>query len=254
VTGTARDVTPLERELVTLARKTCAAPAMLSLADLDRLRELAGPAGAIEYAVVAGAFHFVNRIADLLDVDPEALPERLRRFEPLRRFMVLLAARFMKRIDLANRHYERSYDEALGRFVAATSRARDESIASALQLLRAAPQVLEILQLAVEERDRRSTLTRATLVAVQRAVEAALPRSAEETEGFHERPEDPVAAFAFVGTRYPARTTQGMIDRLRDAGYDDLGILDLAIAVADANQWARIHRLLGLDARLFYLS
>jgi hypothetical protein len=42
-----------------------------------------------------------------------------------------------------------------------------------------------------------------------------------------------------------------MIDRLRQKGYDDTGILDLAIAVADANMWTRIYRLFGLDAGLY---
>ena len=37
-------------------------------------------------------------------------------------------------------------------------------------------------------------------------------------------------------------------------GYDDIPILDLAIAVAEANQWARIHRLLGLGPELFYVG
>ena len=41
---------------------------------------------------------------------------------------------------------------------------------------------------------------------------------------------------------------------LQRAGYDDLGILDLAIAVSDANQWARTHRLLGLAPELFYVT
>jgi hypothetical protein len=45
-----------------------------------------------------------------------------------------------------------------------------------------------------------------------------------------------------------------MIDALRATGFDDLAILDLAIAVADANQWARTHRLLGLDPALFYVD
>jgi hypothetical protein len=30
--------------------------------------------------------------------------------------------------------------------------------------------------------------------------------------------------------------------------------MDLAIAVAEANQWARVHRLFGLDPELFYMS
>jgi hypothetical protein len=63
-----------------------------------------------------------------------------------------------------------------------------------------------------------------------------------------------MAALAFVGTRYAYRTTVDMIDALRQKGYDDTGILDLAIAVAEANQWARIHRLLDLDPAIFYLN
>ncbi len=66
------------------------------------------------------------------------------------------------------------------------------------------------------------------------------------------RPTDPVEAFAFVGSRYASRTTERMIEALREAGYDDLGILALTIAVADANNWARLHRLAGLPAELGY--
>jgi alkylhydroperoxidase family enzyme len=42
-----------------------------------------------------------------------------------------------------------------------------------------------------------------------------------------------------------------MIQALRTQGLDDLRILDLAIAVADANQWARLRRLVGLPPGLF---
>jgi hypothetical protein len=31
-------------------------------------------------------------------------------------------------------------------------------------------------------------------------------------------------------------------------------LLDLAVAIADANQWARLYRLLGLPPELFYLK
>ena len=111
-----------------------------------------------------------------------------------------------------------------------------------------------MLRLALEEQVDRSTVDPRTLGRVQRTVEAALPRTRADAEGFHARPSDPVEAFAFVGTRYAPRTTPAMIDALRRAGWDDLGILDLAIAVADANQWARQHRLLGLPAWLLYVD
>jgi alkylhydroperoxidase family enzyme len=91
----------------------------------------------------------------------------------------------------------------------------------------------------------------ADLLAVPRE---ALPRSLGEATGFHARPADPLEAFAFVGRRYANRTTEAQITALRRAGYDDLGILDLAIAVADANQWARMHRLAGVPAELLWLD
>ena len=45
-----------------------------------------------------------------------------------------------------------------------------------------------------------------------------------------------------------------MIDALRAEGYEDVNILDLAHAIAAANQWARMSRLLGLDPALFSLA
>ena len=47
------------------------------------------------------------------------------------------------------------------------------------------------------------------------------------------------------------RITQLLATLERD--YDMDGDLDLAIAVADANFWARIYRLAGLKPELFYL-
>jgi len=58
----------------------------------------------------------------------------------------------------------------------------------------------------------------------------------------------------FIGSGGAFVLTPAMIDALRQSGYDDVGILDLAIAVADANSWARIHRLAGLPPGLVYLG
>jgi hypothetical protein len=245
-------VTPLERELLVLARKTCESPARLAPSDLDPLRALV-PDGAVEYALVAGAFHFINRIAGLLHVDPEALPEGFRRFEWLRRLTVAVAARMMRRLDLLNRRYDRSYEDLVDGLRRAYSRRGGIGVTNGLDGLRVSPQAIEILRLAIVERDEHSSLTDETLSRVHRTVENALPRDAADIEGFHPRPEDPVEAFAFVGTRYAARTTPAMVERLRSAGYDDRGILDLAIAIADANQWARMYRLLDLEPDLFLL-
>jgi len=246
-------MTPLERALVALARKACEQPAQLAPSDLDPVRTLVGD-GALDYTLVLCSFHFINRIADLLHVDPEALPTRLRRFEILRRLTVRVASLLLSRMDLANREYTASYEEALAQAAPALGRAVEGRLEDHLEPLRSRPKLVEAMQLATEERDTRSSLDRATLVKIHRTVENALPVSAGETAGFHPRPPDPVEAFAFVGTRYAYRATEEMIRGLRDSGYSDLGILDLAVAVADANQWARFHRLLGLAPGLFYLG
>jgi alkylhydroperoxidase family enzyme len=247
--GTAPDATSLERALVGLVRRAHEAPATLTPADLDALRAAAGDA-ALDYVLVLCAFHFINRIADLLAVPPEALPRALRRFEPLRRLGVRVASLLLGRMDLANRPYPISFEEARRRFEGV----RGRPVGDALDPLRPRPALVESLALAMEERRRVTSLDADTLVRVDRTVEAALPRSFGDATGFHARPADPVEAFAFVGTRYANRTTEAQIAALRRAGYDDLGILDLAIAVADANQWARMHRLAGVPAELLWLD
>ena len=230
-------------------RKTSAAPARLEPADLDPLRALVGH-GALDYAHVAATFHFINRVADLLHVDPEVLPAGLRRVEPLRRVMVRGASLLMRRMDLRPRPYTTTYEDALAALARLCARIGRPPPGHALLPLRARPKLIEAIRLRLEERARAS-LDRETLARVDRAVEAALPARAEDAEGFHARPQDPVEAFAFVGTRYAQRTTDGTIAALRRAGFDDLGILDLAIAVADANQWARTRRLTNVPADVF---
>jgi len=229
------------------------APALLSPRDLAPVRAAAGD-GALDYVLVLGSFHFINRIADLLGVDPEALPESLRRFELVRRVGVRVAALLLGRMDLANRAYVPTWEAALERAAPLVDRSLGRPAGDALAPLRARPKLVEVLALALAERDERSTLDRGTLARVQRTVEDALPRGVADSTGFHARPQDPVEAFAFVGTRYAARTTPAMIDALRREGRDDLGILDLAIAIADANNWARMYRLLELPPELLYVT
>ena len=233
-------------------RKSWAEPTRLAPADLDPIRTVAGD-DAFDYALVVAAFHFINRIADQLRVDPELLPERLRRFEPLRRLGVRATSVLLQRLDIGNRPYPIGYDEAVAQLAPVMERVLGRSPADALRPVAARPKLIEVVRLALEERER-STLDADTLARVHRTVEAALPTSPAEREGFHARPADPVEAFAFVGTRYPERTTDEMVGALRRAGWRDLGILDLAIAVAGANHWARAFRLLGLDPALYYVG
>ncbi len=236
-----------------MIRKNFEQPARLVPSDLDPLREIVGD-GAIDYTLVIGSFHFIDRIADLLNVDPEALPESLRRFEFLRRLTVRIASLIMSKMDLKNRKFNFSYEETLENLTPLFEQALGRKPGDAFAAVKSCPRLIEVFRLMLEERDIHTSLNRETLAQIHRSVEDALPAGIEDVKGFHKRPENPVEAFAFVGTRYAYRTTKDMIDDLRRLNYDDVGILDLAIAVAGANYWARIHRLLGLEPEMFYLN
>ncbi len=235
-------------------RKAHEQPALLCPTDLSPLRELVG-AGALDYALVLGSFHFINRIADLLEVSPEALPAPLRRFELLRRVGVRVASAILSRkMDLETRAYDRSYEEVLTRVGPTLEQALGRTLGDELAPLRERPKLIEAIGLMLEERQQHNTLEPSALAGVDAGVERALGACVEDVQGLHPRPNEAVDAFVFVGTRYASRTTRRMVDALREVGYDDLAILDLAIAVADANNWARLHRLLGLPAELGYAS
>ena len=251
--GTVRDETLFERALIKLIRKNFDQPARLVPVDLDPLREIVGD-GALDYTLVIGLFHFINRIADLLHVAPEALPESLRRFGFLRRMTVRIASLIMSRMDLKNRKFGSSYEETLENITPLFEQTMDRKPGDAFAPVKTRPKLIEVFQFILEEQVIHTSLNRETLADIHRTVEDALPAAIDDAKGFHARPENPVEAFAFVGTRYAYRTTENMIDELRRMNYDDVGILDLAIAVAIANFWARTHRLLSLEPELFYVG
>ncbi len=252
ISGVAANVTPLERELIVLIKKNFEKPARLKPFDLDPVRDTVGD-DALDYLLVIVSFHFVNRIADLLNVRLEGLPRPFRRFEFLRRLTLRLAAILLARMDMANREYRLSYESALTNLESSLPATSEMELEGALAVFRPRPRLVELYHMLLEERDRRSSIDREILAKIHKAVEKALPASIIDAEGFQPAPDDPIEAFAFVGTRHAYRTTKPSIDKLRQSGYDDLGILDLAIAVADANLWARLYRLAGLKPELYYL-
>jgi hypothetical protein len=249
---TAFHATTLEKNLISLIKKAHFEPATLLPADLDPIRNLVAD-GAVDYTMVLGSFHYINRIADLLNVAPEFLPNALRRFEWVRRLYVRLFSLLMAKFDLENRPYPFSFDTALTDLAPAFERRFGRKISTEFDHLAKRPKVIETIRLQLDEMDEYSTLDRGVLKMIHQVVEASLPGKIQDTEGFHKIPEDPVEAFAFIGTRYAYRMNENRIGILRENGYDDLGILDLAIAVADANQWARVYRLLGLDPAICYI-
>jgi alkylhydroperoxidase family enzyme len=160
----------------------------------------------------------------------------------------------LAKMDLTNREYQLTFDQALIKLKSRAPIASEIKLEDAMNVFKYRPKLVEVLQLLLEERDQRSGLDRKILAKIHAAVEKALPATLIDAQGFHPVPDDPVDAFAFVGTRYAHRTTKRLIDGLRQKGYDDLAVLDLAIAVADANMWARIYRLTGLKPELYYLN
>ena len=174
-------------------------------------------------------------IADLLGIFTELLSIPLRRFEFLRRAAVKVMSVFMAKMDLSNREYGISYDEAIASIAPTIEKSLGRPPGDDFESLRPRPILIEAIRLALEERDNRSSLAREIMARIHRTVELALPKSAEVMEGFHTRPDDPIEVFAFVGTRNAHRTTREIIEILQGESFDDLGILDLAIAVADAD-------------------
>jgi hypothetical protein len=180
------------------------------------------------------------------------MPRALRRFEFLRRLNISIASRLLAKMDMGNRQYPYTFGEALENLRPLIGDDDGGRSVSGFEAFQARPKILEVVQLVLEEKQNRSSLDGDTISKIHYAVEKALPENKDEAQGFHELPADPIECFAFLGTRYAYRSTKELIDRLRQLGYEDTGILDLAIAVADANMWTRIYRLFGLNSNLLY--
>ncbi len=221
--------------------------------DLDKVRAIAGE-NTLDLVLVISGFHYVNRIADLLDVTHEALPASLRKFEPVRRFTVRLSSFLMSRMDTQNRIYNISYEEAVNNLSPPFEQHMQRQAGDDFVPLKTRPKLIEAIQLMLEERDSPCSLDHKTLAHIHRLVEKSLPSCSEELDGPDSIPQDPLEAFVYVGTRYASRTSVDMVNSLREKGYDDFGILDLAIAIAHANLWARLYRLTGLGPNLFYIT
>src|SRR5262249_62273189 len=108
----------------------------------------------------------------------EVRPAALRRIEVVRGIGVWMTGLLLRRMDLANRPDRASFDDARSRVEALLGR----PVGQALEPLRARPKVVESIALALEERDRTSSLDRSTLARVQRTVEAPPPRSTEDAD------------------------------------------------------------------------
>jgi hypothetical protein len=157
----------------------------------------------------------------------------------------------LRTIGMEGQNYPRSYEQTLENIRPLFEQAVGRPPGDDLEVLSPRPQLVEAVQLILDEQLKRSSLPRSTLIRVHRIVEEQLLSGNEALDATRAH-DDPIDAYAATGTRYPHRTTAATVDALRETGFDDLTILDLAVAIADANMWARFHRLLGLSPEIYY--
>jgi alkylhydroperoxidase family enzyme len=233
-----QDLDAGERALADLVRKTVVAPARLEPADLDGVVQAYGTAGAIEIVSVLTAFHFINRIADLVGIQSD-LPIVQPRWRWLRRAGVRLLGWGMKRLaDLSNQRAAVDVEACL-REAAETF----GSLPAGYESMREAPNVAAFLTTVARVA---RELDRDMVERVGAVVARSLPRDEEEATGFHARPAEPLEALAFVGTRYAARTTDDLVAAVRAKyGYGDAELTDLFYAISMHNGLARMNRLLA---------
>jgi len=200
--ATPEEMSPEERAIEVLVKKSVRAPARLEPADLVPLVGLLGTSGALEVVAMLGAFHFVTRVADLVAIESE-LPIVQRRWRWLRSLGVRLQSRVFRRVmDLANEAVEVDVRMLL----AETERIRGASLPSGYAAMHASPNVAAwAYRMTVEL----PSLDAAMLGRVTRGVAAALPASEDESTGFHARPPEPLDALAITSQRKLDARTPG---------------------------------------------
>jgi hypothetical protein len=232
----AGDLDAGEQVLVGLVRRSVKAPAGLTPADLHPVVAAYGERAAVDVVAYLASFHFINRIADLVGIRSD-LPIVQPRWRWLRRLGIRLQGLLMGRlVDLSRSALEVDVEGALAE--------ADEVLGPlppGFDALRRVPNVAAFLT-TVSAVTRR--LDPAMLSRVRDVVADALPTCEEEATGFHPRPADPLEALAFVGTRYAVRTTDRMVEAVREKyGYGDPELTDLFYAISMRNAMERMKRL-----------
>jgi hypothetical protein len=231
------ELDPGERAIATLVHKSVVAPVHLEPADLQEIVALFGVSGSLEIVAVLAAFHFINRIADLVGISSD-LPIIQQRWRWLRWCGIRLWGWLIRHmLDLRNQEVEVDTAAALAQAETVLG-----PLPSGYQAIHEAPNVAGFL-LSITRVVRQ--LDPRMLARVTHGVASALPASAAEVTGYHQLPTDPFDALVFVGTRYAVRTTDAMVTAIRDTyGYSDLELTDLFYAIAIRNGLERMHHLL----------
>jgi len=234
-----------ERVLIDLVEKSTFNPAAMNPRDLEPAIREYGRAGTLEIVSMLGSFHFINRIADFVGIQSD-LPVVQPRVAWLRRAGVRMQGWLMGRmLDLSNREADVDVDAALERADRVLG-----PLPPGYADLKDAPNVAAFLTTIA---DVAQHIDPDLIARVTPVVAEALPTCADDATGLHPRPSDPIDALAFVGTRYVVRTTDAMIDAIRDAyGFSDAELTDLFYAVSMRNAFERMDRVLAeplVDAR-----
>jgi hypothetical protein len=231
------ELAPGERALATLVHKSVVAPARLEPADLQESVALFGVSGSLEIVAVLAAFHFMNRMADLVGISSNLLI-----IQPRRRWLrwvgIRLSGWVLRHVvDLRNQTVEIDTKTALAEAEAVLG-----PLPPGYQAIHEASNVAGFL-LSISHVVRQ--LPPQMLARVTQGVAKALPSSEAEVTGFHPLPTDPLDALVFVGTRYAVRTTDAMVAAIRATyGYRDPELTDLFYTIAMRNSLERMQRLL----------
>lgn len=242
------DLTAGERAIVALARKTVIAPALLEPADTEALIAAYGERAGLELATFAAAFHGPNKLADLVGIEREQ-PLVQRRIGWVRRLGVRLQGWAIgKVLDLSNQEARVDIGVALADY-----RAVGFNLPPRLEhAARLGPNIAGLLG-AIGAAF--ATIDPQLIDRVGRAVAGSLARDEDEARGLHRRPDDPLDALVFVGTRYAARTTDALVDAVRRAeGMDDATLTDVFFSIAILNGLERLVRLMGGDQARAYVA
>ena len=207
-----------EAALIGLVSILAEAPWSIGRADLERARAAGASNGTMAHSIVLSSFfHYLNRVADAIDIELD----------------------YESPLDRMVKHAERP---AIDRPPPSAWARPDGAPALSFADFPPAAQPFESWRAYVSERD--APLDRRTRDVLRRAAAYALCDATTVDELAHAAPrnarEERLAAYASTMTAAPWRLTKPALDALREDGLDDRGLLDLISVAAFQNTASRI--------------
>lgn len=219
------EMSPRERVLVGLVRKSCHSPALLEPADLEPLIDVLGLSGALEIVAIIGSFHYITRLTDLVGLRAwlQTTRERVRWIRIVGHSLHTALARWG--MDFTRQEVEIDAEAEL----AEIERLRGRASPVGYRLMLEAPSLAAYTRAMVNGLE---TLDRDLLGQIERVVGESLPAGREEL-GSVSPPEDPLDELVFTGTRRAYLVTASLVDRVRHArGWSDTELTDAFYAIS----------------------